>query len=579
MLMKRIVLLTACVMTLSASFAQKALNKQPVNMPLPAMTKSARNLHAPSKIARSLVMQNNVNKNLVSRAEEEASELRYLTPGCTFYADGYAYMYQPAYADIAWQNVSSENYTSFSWLYENILGEMAESNETHLVAAHAPGIATVPELVSGDVSYQFTFSPDAGPQPYNIMYGWNPKMYNGLEDRDLTFYDAWEEGLTATWTDTYCAGSASDADLTGGNTFDENASADWSDYLQRRYGMNMTKVQNEGYCLNFPAPAAPYVLRSITFYTFMVSEPEAELKLNLYANINNTLYKVGEASTIVEEACDFSGAAITFKTTSKDELGLIRNYMVVDYPLVAELTGFRDNEKITGIIPRLIFETTDIYPYVGNHSATHITTEGDQQLNTFINLPQWTYTFQDGTKKVATTYLSSFDAYYPFLALFDENGENMIEGDTLTIRAKGEGETIVYAAQAYEEDTSNWLITDENGENLPSWLSVKTEDENVVEGENQYTITRLYINVDPIEEGTRSATVVVDAGGEGVATRTFIVSQDKNDTTGITEVDGANNGIEAVYSLDGRKLSSGNMGKGVYIVKKTDGTTEKVIRK
>ena len=51
--------------------------------------------------------------------------------------------------------------------------------------------------------------------------------------------------------------------------------------------------------------------------------------------------------------------------------------------------------------------------------------------------------------------------------------------------------------------------------------------------------------------------------------------------TGITTVAGSNGEVftKAVYTLDGQLVSPKNLAKGVYIVKKSDGTSAKIVKK
>ncbi|MBP3472188.1 MAG: hypothetical protein J6K41_08150 [Paraprevotella sp.] len=588
--MKKVVLLTALVMSTSATFAQSThrISEKAVS----GLSKVERKWDMFSPLSNSMVKNDQATKKLANiikpKAEDETKDLHYLNPECTFFADGYAYMYMPAYADILWKNVS-EGYAdnSYTWLFNDLEGNASESSVVDLTTSAMAHIGEVPALTSGEDSYQYVFNPESGVAPYNIMYGWNPKMYKGLEDIDLTFFDAWDETLTATWTDTYCAGTATNLD--GDKTFDEAASADWIDYLNRRYGLTMTKVQNVGYGINFPQPASPYVLKTITFNMFLQCEAGAELKLNLYKiNSENRLELLNTLSTTVDEACDLTSANLQFNIESEDEDGWMRDYMVVSEPLVAELTGFVDNDKISAIIPRIVFQGTDVYPYAGSYACTHIVTEGDQNLNSFLDMPQWTYTFTDKntgaqSTKVGTNWLSFFDAYYPFLALFDATGENLIMDEVVKVNASVEGESVMYLTSSYDELPEDWLITDENGNDVASWVTVKAETKTISDGTDEFESNFITIDVAKADaETSRTATIKVDAGGEGVAVRTFVVSQGENSGNAINTVEAAANnaGVAAIYTIEGKKVSSvDNLNKGVYIVKKTDGSSVKVVKK
>lgn len=574
------------IVTASVAFAQTA-NRFVAKKPTLDLSKMQKKTFTASSMKESLVMIDKSTKqlaNVSTRAEgeeEEEKELRYLNPACTFFVDGYAYMYQPAYTNIKWQNIS-EGYDSYLWFFSDVYGNDATSEDGDLTTNSSAGVDVVPQLSSGEDYYEFSFVPESGARPYNIMYGWNPKMF-GVE-KDLTFFDAWEDGLTGSWTDTYCFGSASNTGVGGTSTFNQDASDDWKAYLNARYGMSMDTVINAGYAIRFPQPAAPYVLRSISFIPFLTCEAGAELKLNLYKideegylDLFNTL------TTTVDEDLALQSAYVTFNLESEDEYGMIRDYLVVNEPIIAELTGFIGNDKISAIIPRVIFQNVNNYYYTGGYAATHILTEGAANLNTFLNLPQWTYTFNaDGSRKCATNWLATFDAYYPFLALYDEEGKELIEDETVTLNASLDGETFTYYPESYEEDFENWIVSDEEGNELSSAVNVSMVTKEFEGEEENYTVNFLQITVEPATKA-RTLVVNIDAGGEGVAVRKFVINQgDDSNAIGSVEESANNASVSAIYTVDGKRLAesaNASVAKGVYIVKKSDGTSSVVVKK
>ncbi|MDE5560531.1 MAG: hypothetical protein K2J00_01825 [Bacteroidaceae bacterium] len=585
--MKKVLLLVGMIVTASVAFAQTA-NRFVAKKPTLDLSGLQKKTHTASSMKESLVMFDKSTKqlaNVSTRAEgdeEEAKELRYLNPECTFFLDGYAYMYQPAYTKIKWQNIS-EGYDSYLWFFNDVYGADATSYDENLTTENSAGIGIVPQVSSGDDYYEFSFAPESGVKPYNIMYGWDPKMF-GVEDRELTFVDAWEDGVTSSWVDTYCYGSASNTGVGGTSTFNQDASDDWKSYLQARYGMSMDSVINTGYAIMFPKPAAPYVLRSLTFIPFLSCEAGAELQLKLYNYTDEGyLHLFNTLTTTVDEERSLQGALVTFNMESEDEWGMIRDYLVVNEPIVAELTGFVGNDKISAIIPRVMFQNTDNYYYTGGFAATHIVTEGSASLNTFLNLPQWTYTFNaDGSRKCASNWLASFDAYYPFLALYNEEGTQLVEGETVTLNASEEGETFTYYPESYEENFENWIVSGENGEELPAGVNVSMVTKEIAQGDETINVDFLEINVEPATEA-RTLVVNIDAGGEGVAVRKFVINQG-NDSNAIGSVEeSANNAsVSSIYTVDGKRLAenaNASVAKGVYIVKKSDGTASVVVKK
>lgn len=584
--MKKVLLLVGMIVTASAAFAQTA-NRFVAKKPTLDLSKMQKKTFTASSMKGSLVMIDKSTKqlaNVSTRAEgeeEEEKELRYLNPACTFFLDGYSYMYQPAYTKINWQNIS-KGYDSYLWFFNDVYGNDATSEDKNLTTENAAGLGIVPQVTSGEDDYfEFSYESTSGVRPFNITYGWDPKAL-GLDDTGLLLINPTESGLTSTWTDTYCAGSADNLDEEP-VSFDEAASADWCDYFQARYGMNMTSVKNIGYAITFPQPAAPYVLRSITFIPYLMCEAGAELKLNLYnSDDEGYLHLINMLTTTIDSDLAGNAANVTFNIESEDEYGMIRDYMVVNEPLYAELTGFRDNDKISAIIPRVVFQNVDNYYYTGGYAATHILTEGAANLNTFLNLPQWTYTFNDGSRKCASNWLATFDAYYPFLALYDEEGKELIEDETVTLNASLDGETFTYYPESYEEDFENWIVSDEEGNELSSAVNVSMVTKEFEGEEENYTVNFLQITVEPATKA-RTLVVNIDAGGEGVAVRKFVINQgDDSNAIGSVEESANNASVSAIYTVDGKRLAesaNASVAKGVYIVKKSDGTSSVVVKK
>lgn len=613
--MRNYLLLTALAMTVSAT-AQVEVER-PVKMQASNAMKAERGLFLQRSAAqektqaKSLFVKGARDLNstkkisvVTTKDEETTKELAYRHPSLTFYtaaAGGYIYpaMYLPAFANHTWFNVS-QGYTKedpFQWSYVNVEGEEATASSVNLTTAHYAAVnnSVTPILSCGEESYQYVDGRKG--EPYEVFYGWQPKIAiqpSEGEEWLLQLYDNWEaktgRGLYYSYTATQ---NAEDAAIIT-NQWKKHIDEEYADY-----GIETQAVKVTSFANLLPAPASPYILSQVTFPVCIINEAGAEVAIQISrVTENGELDSITSMPIVVADAHELTaeGYAIVDLTADvkyTDENGMEQDFLKVSDPILIELVGVNDNEKITECMALAIAQEESYvlrqrewYGVTGLEATVKM---GGQTLDLpiYMNMPNGAY-WGDAAQtwvKYPVMFDMVLDAYYPYIALFDpDDNFNTVVDDVVNINLPATEAEKYYQATSYEWQVSadadpvmDWVITDAAGDELPEWLNVYPTVQ--VEGEKSYLF--LIIEAEDLPEGTtsRSATVKVEENG---AVRTLNIVQGENSGNAINSVEAAANnaGVAAIYTIEGKKVSSvDNLNKGVYIVKKTDGSSVKVVKK
>lgn len=629
MLMKNYLLLTALAMTASvAATAQVKMLEKPVKQTALKAEKMERKMtmQRTEQMTAGVAMKNVAVKSSKvlgakkvstislkdEEEEEETKNLYYRNPSLTFYTaacGGYIYpaMYQPAYANITWRNASS-GYTvedPFAWSYVDIEAGDTTISAVHLTAAHMQGTRVsgvdnvTPVLSCGEDSYQFVDGRNSN--PYEVFYGWEPKLLLEPDEETgeewyLQLYDNWESHLGRGLYYSYTATSDPEESEIVTNQWAETIDEAYAKYGVETRAAKVTSMGNV-----IPAPASPYILSQVTFPVCVVNEAGAEVSMNIYAvNEEGYLDLLTTSTTVIEEdhAVTEEGYSIVdlkFDVKSTDEIGMVQDYLRVSTPVLIEIANINDNEKITelmglGVAQDYEAEVLRQWAFYGitGLDATMKIGEETITLPIYMDMPEGPLYYGDATKtwlKCVTSFDMSLDAHYPYLGLFDVDNDFVTVLDSeINIELPATDAFKSYCVVSYDLDTDadatpeDWAITNEEGDELPEWLSV-TASVQEIEG-HEYTFLDILAEDVPENTPAREATVVVDAAG---AVKTFHITQAGTDGngTGITTVAGSNGEVftKAVYTLDGQLVSPKNLAKGVYIVKKSDGTSAKIVKK
>ncbi|MDE7379304.1 MAG: hypothetical protein K2N13_10180 [Paraprevotella sp.] len=627
--MKNYLLLTALAMTASvAAIAQVKVLEKPVKQTALKAEKMERKMtmQRTEQMAAGVAMKNVVVKNKKvlgakkvstislkdEEGEEETKDLYYRNPSLTFYTaacGGYIYpaMYQPAYANITWRNASS-GYTvedPFAWSYVDIEGNDTTVSSVSLKTAHFQGTRVsgvnnvTPILSCGEDSYQFVNGRNSN--PYLVFYGWEPKILLEPDEETgeewyLQLYDNWENHVGRGLYYSYTATSDPEDSETVTNQWAETIDEAYADYGVETQAVKVTSLGNI-----LPAPASPYILSQVTFPVCVVNEAGAEVSMNIYAvNEEGYLDLLTTSTTVIEDAHavedgSYSIVDLKFNVKSTDEIGMVQDYLRVSTPVLIEIANINDNEKITELMglgvaqdyKAEVLRQGAFYGITGLDATMKIGEE-TVTLPIYMDMPEGSLYWGDATKewiKCVTSFDMSLDAHYPYLGLFDpDNDFATVLDSEINIELPATDAGKYFEVTSYDLATDvdatpeDWAITNEDGDELPEWLSV-TASVQEIEG---YEYTFLDILAEDVPENTpaREATVVVDAAG---AVKTFHITQAGTDGngTGITTVAGSNGEVftKAVYTLDGQLVSPKNLAKGVYIVKKSDGTSAKIVKK
>ncbi|MCM1109116.1 MAG: hypothetical protein NC388_08695 [Clostridium sp.] len=624
--MKNYLLLTALAMTASvAATAQVKVLEKPANLDVALKgmkverktTMQRQMLQQSDAVAKTTVVKG-ANKlgtksiqTVTLKDEETPKFLYYRNPSLTFYTapcGGYIMpmMYQPAFADITWRNVSPGYSASdaFEWSYTDIEGDDATSSVVNLTSAHyASGKGVTPVLSCGEESYQFTHSdrPSTnGSVDYSIAYGVEPKFLLGPDEETgeewyLQLYDVWENHCSSGLFYAYTA--TSDPDMA------PMVSAEWKDIIDEDnadLGVETQSVKVTSLGNLLPDPVSPYILSKVTFPVCVVNEAGAEVTLNIYSlDENGKLHKLTSSTAVIEDAHavtseGYSIVDLAFDVKYTDELGMIQNYLTVSTPIFIELDNINDNEKITefmGLGVKQDYYDKVLYQraYFGVTGVNADVKIGDeiQNVDLYISMPEGPLYYGDATRTwlaCVTSFDMTLDAYYPYMALYDTDNDFATVCDSeVTIELPTTDAGKSYQVTSYDLDTDaeatpeDWMITDEKGDELPEWLNVSFS---TLE-EDGYVYYFLDFTADDNDGASRKATVVIDAAG---AVKTFQITQLGTDGAGngISSVEAVAGeaGVAAVYTLEGKRVAStDDLAKGVYIVKKNDGSAVKVVKK
>ena len=291
--------------------------------------------------------------------------------------------------------------------------------------------------------------------------------------------------------------------------------------------------------------------------------------------------------------------------------GLQADFLKINTPVILEFTGFANNPAIEQFSLLQIFHES-VYAKAVNHYSggliMNIIDDAGQEINTEISLAEYPYKHSfngkpEGTYYRAEHFILNLDAYYPFINFYTAELQPL-NSYQLEWTAPNEGGEIMYVVESNDNDETGWFLTDENGDEVASW--VKTALGNVtVQGEKgPFQMPTLKLTAEALPSGitSRSAIVRVNAALGGTNDIKVVQGAGGVDVVIAEEigvaVDGENFVIKAnaevnavnVYNLAGQlvktaELSAGNnvvaaddLAKGVYVLKFNNNYTVKAVK-
>lgn len=153
-----------------------------------------------------------------------------------------------------------------------------------------------------------------------------------------------------------------------------------SDSFKAATGQDLKSVEAKGFGYNLPYPGSPYLLSSLSLYTWSTITEQATVKVDIY-EADADGYMVGEplyskTCTVVptanETPTSMYRTIVTTDLTSKDEDGFDLNYIVVDKPLFVLVSGFVNNPAFTRF-----------YPWAGGYASSDINSKTNARVNHF----------------------------------------------------------------------------------------------------------------------------------------------------------------------------------------------------
>ena len=576
---------------------------------------------APAQYEKASAQVLNVNGMQIetpSRVKADPQVVQYYFPKAAFHYSGYPILSVPANVPVVWPNLSVgfTEADTFEWTYpdpndpsDNPQSMMVEGQELELV--YPVGITNVPSLKCGDATYTAQFKGNDGSMN-NLLV--TPGLTPAITGFDGTLFNLYNMhvGDCVLASLPYFSAGASEID---------NANQFWKDQVFGGvFNMPITSAKVTGYTTVIEQPAAPYVLNRVCPSLNYTSSAAFNITLDIYAASKDSegFYQKGEklTSTVVE----FPAGMVTYPDKAPEFVitgpvdpvtGLQADFLKINTPVVLEFTGFANNPSIEKFSFLEIFHDRS-YVKATNHYTggllMNVVDDQGQQVDMEMSLAEYPYAhgFQgkpEGTWYRAGHFVMDLDAYYPYVTFYSESLEPL-NSYQLEWNAPVAGGNIMYVVESNDNDESGWFLTDENGEDVASWVKAELGNVTVQGQQGPFQMPTLTLTAEalPSDVNGRSAVVRVNAALGGVNDIKVVqgaggVSAVIAEEIGVA-VDGENFVIKAnaevnsvnVYNLAGQlvktaELSAGNnvvaagdLAKGVYVLKFNNNHTVKAVK-
>lgn len=452
---------------------------------------------------------------------------------------------EPVNTPITWYN-TTENYTAdFTWEYDDpITAERMSVNSYDLTLTYVP-----------DYSSDFSCR--------NNMF-FTPKLIasaEGAAPGEAQSYDYCQFGGKAEWVQSstsYNFGLSSfdyqtegfdiavlDNDMDAGIPiygYSKDVDQFWTDYTFQGQEEEGEGVKLTGIFNYYFTQEAPIVISGAWIHGKGQIGADAEFTL--------------EIIPLTDEG-EMTAPIATAKCKGSDMImieGGMRNYYTVPFTFaepvvlsqmdcfsyIVRLSGFNDPENVTWFAPyQSAFDNPDGYALGW---IEKVITMGGETRSSLSPLAYYTG-FQ--------SFGIMLDAAYPWL-----------DADTNEVTISTEGVAEVALGSYY--DGSEFTATLTDGSELPAWLTVTTEGRY---GNAKVTFTAT---------GNEAASCNVKISAPGVH-KVFYVSYDG--TTGVEGVNAADgSAVKEVYNAMGQRVAADSDAKGIYLLRRSNGRVEKIIR-
>ncbi len=293
--------------------------------------------------------------------------------------------------------------------------------------------------------------------------------------------------------------------------------------------------------LNFIYPStSPLVINGVTAMAYGNVDADLELKMEFFV--------INEDYTPAERP--FASATIT----GNDIIGRdpeINNMLVLPFrfetPVVIDdsetayivkLSGF-DSEKVTYFAPYQSWKPMDVcLSFIEEEVAYN-----GQKDVTFV--PTANFKNEDGDE-LMSAFCFNLDGYFPWLTA------DLAEIDL------GTSLSGIISLDSFN-DGADYKVE------APEWLSATVT--------GRYNSAKLNLTATATET-PRDGNVTISAPG---VSKTFKVHQGVTDTTGISDITPDDNSISEIYTIDGKPVNTGELAPGIYIVRRNDGSTSKIM--
>jgi hypothetical protein len=506
---------------------------------------------------------------------------------------GHPFVHGPAYTPMTWTNTSTDNYTDFTWLYQN--PDFNDTINTTLTATTKDLVAPSYIWSSADgyklVAKSATLNDTV--QPYGAVFLGSSASVNGTDFGSGNFDPTTGSLTRASVISTNAAGAAS-----------------WkSAYDSCGYTNDSVKVTS--FSEFFPAPAHAYELTTVKLWAYITS-PSTDAVYNIVVR------KVTSVKTTSSGArFPVLGDTLAVGTCQQADVTTPgTNISLLKFPLKVTDNGLEEDADLdinSGIMVTLTAPATsmvkEFYPFwmdgVTDNTASKVTGYvgvdtyvGGVVTNNYTNLTT-TWRFGSNPTVYCTHLLFQLDASFNWLDIAD---------DTFTVPVAGGSKDFVATSHrmAKYNGADVWTIAQKDGSVLPDWLTCETTDSTVVESGTTYYSGKTGIKLTAAAQTTgtgRSCDVVFNYPGAGA--KVIHVIQGDGSVKGVK----ANSDVKVavvggdfvithsaavnsvrVYNVAGQlvgqanlaegqaTVSAANLAKGMYILKFNNNTTVKTIK-
>lgn len=361
-----------------------------------------------------------------------------------FYSASIPMIFGPAFAEVTWQNMSSQYATDFEWQYQTTEeGEVETTTERDLKVSYPFGLVSVPTLQAKAVGSQTTsykysgVDGDGNVVDGNVLAGGSPLFY--FQNIGATQLGAGEYDINL--------GLAALTAAEGSYYFGSGA---YDIFYKTNYGLG-TVVS---------APYSKYVIESVWIPFYRLSaDPDVEFTLSVY-----TKDEFGDWEKMATSTCKMADVKqesvpgidpyiMEFTDFKMEGMELALSELEIDSEIMVEVEGF-DQEGVKEYCPL----------NQGENSPVKQTGSFVLQKETF---GQTVYKYRTNVSDLLVNYycpfLINFDAFYSF-----------IHADESVIYVNKEGGSkdvlidVPYEAAAVEVD--DYTVP------FPEWLSVEVSD-------------------------------------------------------------------------------------------------------